>query len=106
MNRYKDLRKKFNLTQSQLANKINIEQSTVSKWEQNRTIPDIATLTKLSELYNVSIDYLCGREEKNKFENLTKDQEEIFELILKLNQLNFVRAYSYVSGLYVSQESN
>ena len=62
MNRYKELRKKRGLTQLEASKLLNVDQSTISKWEQDKAIPDIYTLNKISELYNVSIDFLLGKE--------------------------------------------
>ncbi len=62
MNRFKELRKKKNLTQVDFANLINVDQSTVSKWEQDKAIPDIQTLSNIASFFGVSIDYLMGRE--------------------------------------------
>ena len=61
MNKFKELRKKMNLTQVEFAEKINVDQSTISKWEQDKAIPDIQTLSSLASFFNVSIDYLMGR---------------------------------------------
>lgn len=60
MNVFKDLRKKKGLTQVELANMLNVQQTTVSKWEVGRATPDYPVLIKLSELYSVSVDYLLG----------------------------------------------
>ena len=61
MNTVKELRKEKKLTQSELATIIGIDQTTVSKWELNKALPDTATLIKLSEFFDVSIDYLLSR---------------------------------------------
>ncbi len=66
MNRYKELRKRRGLTQLEASKLLNVDQSTISKWEQDKAIPDIYTLNKISELYNVSIDYLLGKEATSK----------------------------------------
>lgn len=65
MNRFKLLRKGKNLTQAQFAELIHVDQSTVSKWEQDKIIPDIQTAARLADFFGVSIDYLLGREENN-----------------------------------------
>lgn len=62
MNRYKQLRKERGLTQRELAKALNVEQTTVSKWENEITIPDVTTLGIISKFFNVSIDYLLGNE--------------------------------------------
>lgn len=61
MNKYKELRKRMGLTQKELADKIHVDQSTVSKWEQDKAVPDIQTLSLLSSFFNVSIDFLLGK---------------------------------------------
>ena len=64
MNKFKELRKKAGLTQIEFAEKLNVDQSTISKWEQDKAIPDIQTLVQLASFFNVSVDYLMGREQK------------------------------------------
>lgn len=63
MNIFKDLRKKKGLTQVELAKLLNVQQTTVSKWEVGRAVPDYPVLLKLAELFGVSVDYLLGRED-------------------------------------------
>ena len=60
------LRKRENLTQEELANKLNVGREAVSKWERGKTIPDQLLLLNLSKLFNVSVDELLYGEEKNK----------------------------------------
>ncbi len=56
-----DLRKKNKLTQLELAEKLNYSDKAVSKWEQGESVPSIEVLCRLSELYNVSLDYIVGK---------------------------------------------
>ncbi len=51
------LRKKREWTQAELADKINYSDTSVSKWERGEALPDLKVLTKLAELYGVTIDY-------------------------------------------------
>lgn len=61
-----NLRKKHNLTQKELAEKLLVTSQAISKWENGRGIPDIEMLKKLSEIFNVDIsDILDGKENKN-----------------------------------------
>ncbi len=53
-----DLRKKHKLTQAELAEKLNYSDKAVSKWERSESIPDIAVLKTIAELFEVSVDYL------------------------------------------------
>ena len=57
------LRHLSNMTQSELAEKINYSDKSVSKWEQGNGIPDVRILLQLAELFNVSVDDLV-REHK------------------------------------------
>ena len=45
----------FNLTQKELANKIHYSDKSISKWERGDSLPDLAVLVKLAEIYNVEI---------------------------------------------------
>ena len=47
----KELRKEKNLTQEQLATKLNVSGRTVSRWETGTTMPDISLLCELAEFY-------------------------------------------------------
>lgn len=51
-------RKKMNLSQTELADKLKYSNKNISKWEQGDTTPDIFTLRKLADIYGVSIDTL------------------------------------------------
>jgi len=63
--RIKRLRKMAKLSQVKLAALLNIHQTAVSQWEQNRTMPDVALLGKLAEIFDVSIDYLLEHDTPN-----------------------------------------
>lgn len=60
----KDLRLKRGMTQSALAEKIGLKnQSTIAKWEKNENFPNGREVIKLTEIFNVSADYLLGLED-------------------------------------------
>lgn len=52
------LRKENNYSQQQLAEKLHVTAQAISKWENNKSVPDIINLVQLSELYDSSLDYL------------------------------------------------
>ena len=62
--RLKQLRKLHNLTQAQFAKEFNISQGTVGMWETNRREPDFETTARIADYFNVTVDYLLGRDEK------------------------------------------
>ncbi len=76
------LRKKKGLTQSQLAEKLNISNKAVSKWESGKGDPSIEMLELLSELFDCSIDYLVkgyGNALKDNL-NIPNDKKYIEEI--------------------------
>jgi len=54
-------RKSNNLTQEQLGKILNVSRQTISKWENNRSFPDIENLIWLCDIYEISLDELVGR---------------------------------------------
>lgn len=60
-NKIKELRDSKSLTQADLAKLLDVSPSTVGMWEQNRRTPDIDILKKLSDILDVSVDYLLGK---------------------------------------------
>ncbi len=56
----KELRLLNNWSQKELAEKINQAQSTIFYWEQNKQEPNITSLKKLCEIFEVEADYLLG----------------------------------------------
>lgn len=62
MLRLKELRKSKSLNQSQVANAIGISQRTYSNYEIGTREPDINTIIKLADYFNVTIDYLLCHE--------------------------------------------
>lgn len=73
----KELRKAKNLTQEQLAERLNISGRTVSRWETGNNMPDISLLVELAELYDVSIPEIIDGERKS--ETMEKEVKEVAE---------------------------
>ncbi len=80
-------RKKSNLTQEELAEKLFVSRTAISKWESGRGMPSISSLKAISEVFNVSIDELLSSEEiieaaeKEKKENMKLFKNIIFGII-------------------------
>lgn len=71
-------RKRLNLTQDQLAEKLGITAQAVSKWENDLSCPDINMLPRLAEIFGISIDELLGREAPEKVHQteVVEDEED------------------------------
>lgn len=66
-NLIKQIRKKNNLTQKQLADKYGVTYQAVSKWENGKNIPDISLIKQMSKDFNIDIeDILEGKVKKKK----------------------------------------
>lgn len=61
MNNIRYLRQKNNMTQVELAAKMGINQTTLSGWETGRKNPELGSLVRLADIFEVSLDYLLGR---------------------------------------------
>lgn len=57
-----ELRLLNNMTQIELAEKLNYSDKTISKWERAESTPDISVLVEIADLFGVSLDYLAGLE--------------------------------------------
>lgn len=72
--RIKQLRLDIRITQEDLARVLGKSRSTITDYEANNSLPDIETLQKLADFFEVSLDYLVGRSK------LRKQFEDIFDL--------------------------
>lgn len=101
MSRIKELRKKNGWTQEYLGDLVDVQKATISKYEKGIVEPSTEVLKKMSVLFNVSTDYLLGRNDVpvnvipqeemsllNGFRNLTKDGREALLHILSVLQRN------------------
>lgn len=74
------LRKEHSMTQPMLADRMNVSQSTITSWENDRRGIGAEDLLKLSKLFDVSTDYLLGNSDKRHYYDLTaKDTQDIAE---------------------------
>ena len=89
-NRLKDLRIEYGLTQEEVADKICVTKQAVSKWENGLSLPDVAALGSLAELYNTTVDYLLTGEEKVRVEKdvevVEVEKEKIVEVEKPLSE--------------------
>lgn len=60
--RLKELRENAGLSQYSFADKFGISQSTVGNWEAGKREPNFNTMERIADFFNVSVDYLLGRD--------------------------------------------
>lgn len=58
------LRKESNMTQQDLADKLNYTSKAVSKWERGESMPEIEVLAAIASLFNVTVDFLLHEDSK------------------------------------------
>ena len=56
------LRRKKEMTQTELAEMLNYSDKAVSKWERGESVPDIAVLKSIADIFGVTVDYLITNE--------------------------------------------
>ena len=106
----KNLRKEQNLTQSQLAQELNIGQATIAGYENNSREPRIINLIAYANYFQCSVDFLIGREDdfgnilmppqKQKFSSPTLSPSEskllqIFSVLEPEHQLQILEYAQY-----------
>jgi transcriptional regulator with XRE-family HTH domain len=93
------LRKRNNMTQTDLAKLMDVKQYVISSWEIGRSEPTISQLKMLSNIFKISVDYLldkefigsCNDEEfNNVIKNVKMDSEDEFlnEVIKECGKLS------------------
>lgn len=83
MNRLKELRKSKNLKQSDVAKAIFTSQQNYSRYENGQVEPDYEVLKKLSDFFEVSVDYILGKEASN----LILISKEDFSILKKASEI-------------------
>lgn len=58
----KEIRKRFGLSQEQLAEIMNVSRQAITKWENDGGIPDVSNLQELSKVFGITVDYLLNDE--------------------------------------------
>ncbi len=80
------LRKKNELTQLELAEKLNYSDKAISKWERAESTPDITVLKAIADLFGVSVDYLI-QSEHSESEAPCEKREEIIAYIKRRRRI-------------------
>ncbi len=94
------LRKSKGWTQAELAEKLNVSDKAVSKWESENGLPEISQFPALASLFDVSIDYLMTGEIKDTISLDDMDSNKrMFYLIKKDDVENYIK-YDYPSKTY------
>ena len=100
----KQLREDAGYSQYSFADAFGTKQSTVGGWESGAREPKIETLIKIANFYNVSLDYLLGRENKKEASSpvptLGKDAQKLLDMYGELSAENKDQVMRYVTSIY------
>ena len=91
------LRKKMNLTQLELSQKINYSDKSISKWEKGDGVPDIYVLKTLSEIFGVTVNDLIT---ENCATNVTKQPQKSKKIIITLLSILIVWLVSVIAYVF------
>ena len=102
----KKLRKEKELTQEQLAEKLNVSGRTVSRWETGSNMPDIGMLVELADFYEVSIPEIIAGERKSEIMNQETRETavamaEYSRNEVKVGQLKVIGYLTAAFGLFI-----
>ena len=96
-------RKEQNLTQGDLAEKLNITDRAISKWENGNCLPDAGTMPELCKILNISINDLFSGEIVDVKDNEKKLEDNLIEMVkLKEEKDQQLLALEYVIGFTAS----
>lgn len=109
MNRIKQLREENNITQEELANKLNLSsKGIVSMYEKGDRKPSLEVLVKLSEIFSCSIDYILGKSTIRNPKEIDIDEIDIAfaQGIKGLNDTNKMIIKNTLEALLAKQEKD
>ena len=79
------LRKQRKISQTELAKILHVSQQTVTAWETGKAEPSSSAISSLADYFNVTTDYLLGRDVKEENSTDTKDLAKIMDSIMTYN---------------------
>ena len=97
------LRKERGLLQKDIADFLNISKSAYGYYEQGRNEPDIQTIMRLADFYQVSVDYLLGKTDVES-SDLSKKESDILKMYRLLDNDSQNIVYGALYALSVQKE--
>lgn len=113
LNRLKSLRNDLNVTQKELASFLGINQNTYSYWENGKVKIDSDSLSKLSNYFDVSIDYILGISDQKKEDgvktpssenNISPSLQKLYEVASELSEEQIQDVLDYIQFKKYQQE--
>ena len=106
-NNLKKLREENKFTQEEIANILNITRQSISKWERGISCPDVSSLYKLSQLYNISMEsIITGGDEDVSIEeecNMNINNSDLID-IKKVDDSNKLKKFLNKCSVYIEKK--
>lgn len=99
------LRQEKKLTKRDLSKKLKLPYTTYNNYETGRSEPNIENLIKISNEFDITTDFLIGREFSNDFGYLTDQERAMVKSFRELTDLNKIKVASYTMGVLATQEN-
>ena len=95
-NKILELRKKNNLSQEELVEKVGVARQTISKWELGETAPDIKQAKQLASIFNVSVDELVDANSESIIMKKVSNTEKLAGIVIKM-----LKVFGIVLAIFV-----
>ena len=96
----KEARQKNNISQESLAEQLGVSRQTISSWETGKSYPDIVSVIKMSDIFNISLDKML-KEDKN----LVNNMQERMDTVKSNKYIVFTILFAIIffGGIYLIQ---
>lgn len=96
-----ELRKKNNLSQEELAEKVGVARQTISKWEIGDTTPDINQVKVISKIFNISIDELVDNDINNVIVEKISNTEKLAGITIKILKVFGIMLIVFITLIFL-----
>ena len=96
-----ELRKKNNLSQEELAEKVGVARQTISKWEIGDTTPDINQVKIISKIFNISIDELVDNDINNVIVEKVSNTEKLAGIAIKILKVFGIMLIVFITLIFL-----
>lgn len=94
----KKIRTENKLKQEEMAKIGGVSLGAYNKYEKGIRTPQLETLVKMANYFDVSLDYLCGRQWNNQIGYISDATKEVVKMMIKLNDEEIERVKAYVTA--------
>lgn len=96
-----ELRKKNNLSQEELAEKVGVARQTISKWEIGDTTPDINQVKIISKIFNISVDELVDNDINSVIVEKVSNTEKLAGITIKILKVFGIMLIVFITLIFL-----